>query len=496
MKIINALLHVFQPKSLRFQLLTRTMVILALLLLFIGIVQFVVLQQFLYRSQVSSLESRIKALPLRAWEGIIRDREPNRDFRGALNAFQERGITISYIDQSGNLKSIMTPLSTQTEVPSVRNVPQLSQSEYLKELDRVRKSRDYQIVRDRNHHKQILILYPLRPKNNQEGMIQVTYDTQPIDDMLMRALWTYLLGALIALIAGAFTYLSTIRRTLVPLSRIIDNVKLINAGNLNHRIPEQLGQEEMLKLASSFNAMLERIEDSFASEKEAKESMRRFIADASHELRTPLTSIHGFLEVLLRGAAKQPEQLEQSLRSMYRESDRINKLVHDLLLLSKFDRKPTLHRVRGTLGNIVEEIELQLRLIAGEREVYVHVVRDEEVELDSDRIKQVILNLFQNAVQHTDPQRGIIHITIDGDTTFAQFSISDNGQGIHAEHLPHIFERFYREESSRTRKTGGAGLGLSIVSSIIELHQGDIEVTSQVNVGSTFTVKLPIRSND
>lgn len=213
--------------------------------------------------------------------------------------------------------------------------------------------------------------------------------------MLIRQLLTFLFLSLIAMLIGLLGFLPVLKRTLVPLFNIVHTVEQIDAGNLARRFPPHQGQREIDRLAESFNGMLERLEASFEAERETKKQMRRFIADASHELRTPLTSIHGFLEVLLRGAANQPDQLHKALKSMHGESERLNKLVHDLLLLAKLDR------------------------------------------------------------------------------------------------TPHVFNRFYRSDSSRTRKYGGAGLGLSITKSIVDIHRGTISVVSQEGAGCTFNIWLP-----
>jgi two-component system OmpR family sensor kinase len=488
MTTIRHWLDKLRPHSLRSQLVTRTMIILALLLLLIGMIQYVVLQQFLYRSQIDSLNSRIRAIPHVTWLKIISGEV--RDARTLLSSFQERGVAIAFIDTTGELYPIMVSPQFGDDA-SLDDVIHLSPLQYTEAMKSRKNSRDYKIVQSSNHRKQLVVLSPIGGKNHTLGLIQVTYDVEMIGRTLSRALWTFLIGSLLALVAGFITYLVTIRRTLGPLSLMIEHVKQTDAGSLNRQMHEQTGQEELNNLALSYNAMLQRIEASFAAEKEARESMRRFVADASHELRTPLTSIHGFLEVILRGAAKKPEQLEQAIKSMYRESERINKLVHDLLLLAKFDRKPLLMMKPVHLGEMILEMESQFKILAENRQVIIEIRDDLQVNADVDRIKQVVLNLFHNAVQHTDPIAGVIHIFIDSDEKYAMLKVQDNGHGIDAEHLPHIFDRFYREESSRTRQSGGAGLGLSIASSIIELHQGHIDVTSEVNVGSIFTMKLP-----
>ncbi|WP_369397280.1 HAMP domain-containing sensor histidine kinase [Syntrophomonas palmitatica] len=282
-----------------------------------------------------------------------------------------------------------------------------------------------------------------------------------------------------------------INKTLAPLSRMVDTAEQIDAGNLDRRFPTRQGQVEIDSLADSCNGMLERLEASFAAEIETKEQMRRFIADASHELRTPLTSINGFLEILLRGAVNQPEQLDKSLKSMYSESQRLTKLVHDLLLLTRLDRQPHPVLTEAALDRVLKDMEEQLRILAGKRKLDLTVEENVAAKIDTDQIKQVVLNLFQNAVQHTDAFQGEIQVSLVKKDQGAELAVRDNGPGISETNLPHIFERFYRSDSSRTRKYGGAGLGLSITKSIVDLHGGHIWVDSREGAGSTFHVWLP-----
>jgi two-component system OmpR family sensor kinase len=268
-------------------------------------------------------------------------------------------------------------------------------------------------------------------------------------------------------------------------------VEQTDAGNLAERFPAHQGQSEIDRLAESFNRMLERLEASFEAEKEAKEQMRRFVADASHELRTPLTSIHGFLEVLLRGAMNHPDQLQMALKSMYGESERINKLVHDLLQLARLDRTPNIQLVEGELDSLIKEMEPQLRLLAGDRKVDLRLDLHTRCRFDEDKMKQVLLNLFHNAVQHTHPEKGHIEISAGPVSEGIQIAVKDNGMGIPQEHLQHLFDRFYRSDYSRTRKYGGSGLGLSITKSIVEVHGGTIRAETKEGEGSTFYVLLP-----
>ncbi|MNM88082.1 putative sensor histidine kinase TcrY [compost metagenome] len=298
--------------------------------------------------------------------------------------------------------------------------------------------------------------------------------------------------SVLALAGGLLLYIPVLRRTLVPLSRMVEVVQQTDAGNLAERFPTAQGQIEIDRLSTSFNGMLERLELSFEAERESKELMRQFIADASHELRTPLTSIHGFLEVLLRGAADNPQKLQAALTSMHGESRRINRLVEDLLLLTKLDQAPQLQLTEIRLDALLREMEPQLLMLAGQRKVRFDLTAHVKAAADPDKMKQVVLNLFHNAVQHTHETGGVITVSLNVSKEQAELTAHDNGSGINPEHLPHIFDRFYRSESSRTRKSGGAGLGLSITRSIIEAHKGTISAKSEPGQGTSFQITLPI----
>jgi two-component system OmpR family sensor kinase len=494
----------FVTGSLKFQLLSRTLLVLSVLLLLIGVFQYVVMQRFMYQNKAETIRNQLAALPpnmLRLGLGAGDGQSPvfpsNRDNRPGLTGEQERifvsELSIAFIDDKGNYKLISSPFEQPT--------PQLSQEEYLSLLAKKKMKLEHRIIKDEKGNDQLVVFHqsggePERSRGGPggpgfQGIIQASTSVAPIRDVLVQQLLTFIFLSLLAMVFGLLGFLPVLRRTLVPLSNMVDTVKQIDAGNLNERFPAHQGQLEMDRLAASFNGMLERLEVSFEAEKEAKEQMRRFAADASHELRTPLTSIHGFLEVLLRGAYQQPEPLLKALKSMHGESVRINKLVEDLLLLARLDRSPSFQKTEGVLDEMLHEMEPQLRLLAGDRKVTFHLAPQTRCLYDPDKIKQVVLNLFHNAVQHTHPMTGQVGLTLTQTPTGVEIAIHDNGEGIAPEHLPHLFDRFYRIDTSRARRSGGAGLGLSITHSIVQLHGGLIEVHSIVGEGTTFKVILP-----
>ncbi|WNR44978.1 sensor histidine kinase [Paenibacillus roseipurpureus] len=496
----------FVTRSLKFQLLSRTLLVMSALLLLIGVSQYVYMQHFMYQNKAETIRNQLAALPpnvwLRAEEGLDRGTSlflPRQDFGRAnrpdnFNSGGETNprifvpdLTIALIDDKGTYKLI----TSQDEKATL----QLEKEEYLSMMQTKTKKLDHRIMTDSDGNEQLVVFHRIgEPDRGRgfQGLIQASTSTVQIKDVLLRQLLTFVLLSMLAMIIGLLGFLPVLRRTLVPLSNMVDTVKSIDAGNLNERFPDHQGQVEMDRLALSFNGMLERLEFSFEAEKEAKEGMRRFAADASHELRTPLTSIHGFLEVLLRGAYQQPEQLLKALKSMHGESVRINKLVEDLLLLARLDRKPSFQKTEGFMDDMLHEMEHQLRLLAGERTVTFLLEPETLCSYDPDKMKQVVLNLFHNAVQHTHPETGEVRLSLMRKDAVVELAVNDNGPGIAPEHFAHLFDRFYRIDSSRARRSGGAGLGLSITRSIVELHGGTIDVESTVGEGSTFIVRLPM----
>ena len=179
-------------------------------------------------------------------------------------------------------------------------------------------------------------------------------------------------------------------------------------------------------------------------------------------------------------------------RSMHGETKRVIALVEELLLLAKLDRAPEIKVEETDLSTLVRNMIPNLNLLVDERTVHYDLTEGLIARVDADKMKQVILNVFHNAVQHTDPVAGTINVSLVVENERALLSVRDNGSGISKEKVAHVFERFYRADDSRTRQQGGAGLGLAITKSIVDSHGGTIEVESEVGVGSTFRVYLKL----
>lgn len=493
------------PRSLRKQLLATSLIILSVLLLLIGVLQYVLMRNFIYSNRAESMETQLRSVPREFFyalysgnaegpgDGNIGKGSPGgspgnwRTGDGRRPLLLDAHTTIAVYSADGTFKDL------QADTLSDSAAPRMSTEDYEELLDRNsdKATGEYRLITAENGGQHLAVFMNLARPGESRMLLQMSVDTGPLKDVILQQLLIFAALSVIALLAGLFLYLPALRKTLVPLSNMGEAAQRIDAGNLDVRFPVNQGQTEIDKLSQSFNGMLERLEISFHNEREAKEQMRRFAADASHELRTPLTSIHGFLEVLLRGAADSKQQLYSALNSMHGESKRINKLVEDLLLLARMDGAPQLRLKNLLLGEVIDEMQPQLQMLAGNRMVTFDISYGIRGMYDPDKLKQVILNLFHNAVQHTDPEHGKLHISLHAGGKEAQLTVRDNGSGISADHLPHVFDRFYRSDSSRTRKYGGSGLGLSITKSIVDAHNGNISVESKPGEGTSFKVVLP-----
>lgn len=230
------------------------------------------------------------------------------------------------------------------------------------------------------------------------------------------------------------------------------------------------------------------------------EKMRsEFVANVSHELKTPITSIKGFTETLLDGALEDPDISRSFLTIISEESDRLNRLITDILDLSKIEQKRMPLKIEEVdLSKLIKETVRIVRKEARAKNIAIYLPAEETMvlEADRDRLQQIILNLVSNAVNYT-PNNGEVTITLRStDDKYVEMIIADTGIGIPPEHLPRIFERFYRVDKARSRESGGTGLGLAIVKHLVESHHGTIHVESKEGKGTTFTVTLPKYQHD
>jgi heavy metal sensor kinase len=336
-----------------------------------------------------------------------------------------------------------------------------------------------------------VLTYPLllQPEDEVIGFLQLASSLEASEQALQNLLVLMVVGGVVAVVIAGIVGWSTAGAALRPLEKVTETaLNITRADDLSSRIPQSgPPRDEVGRLTLAFNETLERLEALF-------ETQRRFLADVSHELRTPLTTIRGNVDLILR-----MEELDrESLAAIQSEVDRMTRMVNDLLLLAQAET--------GRLPLALEEIELdtlmlevfkQANVLASEG-VEVEIGREDQVRVlgDRDRLRQVLLNLVANALDHT-PSGGAVTLALACVEDWARLTVTDTGSGIPTEELPHIFERFYRIDRSRQRNdTGGAGLGLSIAYWITRSHNGRIEVVSEEGRGTTFSVWLPRLEGD
>jgi two-component system OmpR family sensor kinase len=278
-----------------------------------------------------------------------------------------------------------------------------------------------------------------------------------------------------------------------PLQRMGATAGQIAAGDLSRRVEPATPRTEIGRLGLALNAMLSQIEAAFAQSKASEMRLRRFIADASHELRTPLTSIRGYSEMLRRGAAESPSDSELARRRIEEESVRMTTLVDDMLLIARLDQGRPLETRPVNLQAIAQDAVDDARAVAPQRDITLNADRPIVVSGDDTRLRQVVGNLVRNALVHTPPASPI-EVTVSTDDGVARMSVSDHGPGLGPDDAHRIFEPFYRADPSRSRDSGGAGLGLSIVSAVVAAHGGNVTVKETSGGGATFEVELPLVS--
>ncbi|MBG0561823.1 HAMP domain-containing histidine kinase [Actinoplanes sp. NEAU-A11] len=357
-----------------------------------------------------------------------------------------------------------------------------------------------------------------------------------VDAVIARLVWVDLLVGVGVLIALATIGAALVRQSLIPLVQIERTAARIAAGDLTQRVPDPEVDDaepttELGRLSVALNTMLSQIEAAFIARAqseqaareaehsarqaaeaarrsesralESEEKMRQFVADASHELRTPLTTIRGFAELYRQGAVSDPDAVARLVRRIEDEAARMGLLVEDLLLLARLDRERPLTLAPVELPVLAVDAVQAAQATAPDRQIDLEV-RDEPERLvaygDDARLRQVIGNLMTNAVVHTPPGASVTLRLYAGTGDTAVVEVSDTGPGLSPEQTERVFERFYRADGARTRKTDrdatGTGLGLAIVAAIVAAHQGSVQVVSEPGQGATFRVTLPTINAD
>ncbi len=326
---------------------------------------------------------------------------------------------------------------------------------------------------------------------------QTLHEISESQDRLLLIEFVVAAGALAIAIAGGWLL---VRAGLKPLRRVEQTALAIAAagGQVTQRAPGAGPSTEVGRLATALNTMLDRIDQAFA-ERDATEAdlrtseqrMRRFVADVSHELRTPLTAVTAYTELFERGARDHPADLERAIHGIGAETSRMNELVEELLLLARLDEGRPLEQQPVDIAELLVEAIRTARTVAADFPIALSISDVVIVTGDATRLRQVIDNLLANVRTHTPTgTKSTIDLRTDGDQ--AVVTVRDDGPGMNPDEAALVFERFYRTDASRSRQSGGAGLGMSIAEAIITSHHGTVELTSTRGQGVTVTIRLPM----
>ena len=299
-----------------------------------------------------------------------------------------------------------------------------------------------------------------------------------------------LAGALITLVLAAAAVIAVLRHGLQPLRKVIATADAVAAGERELRIPTDEGPTEIRHLAAALDRMLQNQRTALQSKEESEQRLRHFISDASHELQTPITSVLGWVELHRKGALDAAGSVA-AMERIESESRRMSALVDELLLLERLDEQRPLQLVPTDLSALAADAVTDARAVEPTRPITLEVVAPVMVMGDAARLRQVIDNLLRNVRVHTPTgAAATVRVSIEGSS--AMVTVRDSGPGIDSESLTRVFDRFWRRDHSRTRATGGAGLGLAIVAAIVAAHGGSVSAASISSGGAAFTCTLPL----
>ena len=323
--------------------------------------------------------------------------------------------------------------------------------------------------------------------------VQVAQSLAAVETTLANLRFRFLIGIPLALVLAGISGLFLARQAMAPINRITQTAQAIHEGDLAQRINYLGPTDEIGTLAATFDQMLSRLQAAF-------ERQLRFTSDAAHELRTPLGALKARIGVMV-SQQRAPAEYEAALYDMERQVDRLTRLTQDLLFIARLDQQR--HEIAAELidfDELMAGISEQLAPLAAAKSITIHNRATLPIAFvgDVDLLICLFLNLLDNAIKYT-PSGGTVSINSQAMGATVAIAIQDNGAGIAPEHLPHLFDRFYRVESARTRtphQQSGSGLGLAIAYEIARLHGGHLLVESALGHGSTFTVELPAVPDD
>jgi two-component system OmpR family sensor kinase len=466
--------------SLRARLTLGLLLVLTVLLLVYGLLAYTELKADLMETAEAKLRVQV---------GLVLDRyvslrsAMSEDLRTpAVELIQEleaQGLEVQLYDKNGNPLRGDTPLTGETK-PLSSSI-----------LSEVFSGKNQIKIQASIGERRLVYLAPVIGSGGQAlGFVEVRSSMAHVDTSLSRARLLLFTGGLGVLFAAVGLVYLVIRFALRPLTNLAATARSIASSGLTSRATVPPGGDEITELFVAFNSMLDQLESAFAAQRRATDQVRQFAADASHELRSHLTVVTGYLDILKRGAASEPQEHARVLTAARTELERLSRLVDDLLTLARLGAGAPLHRQELDVPGLLSDAAQRAALLAPGRIVKVQCPFLPPLLADPDRMRQVLNNLVDNALRHTAPDEEIMLGAGIRNENMCVW-VHNTGAGIASEHLSSIFERFWRADTSRSYSKG-SGLGLAIVAAIAEAHGGTVDVKSTPGQGTTFTVCLPL----
>jgi two-component system OmpR family sensor kinase len=379
-------------------------------------------------------------------------------------------------------------LTEQAVAPTGANPPQLEMNALQSVVDRGTRSAAEQI--NASSGDQLVVGFPVVVGSGVCGVAQLSVAMTPITNVLHDELLLTTVGGIVMLLLALVIGVLLTGRTLRPMRRLTATAEQLAAGDLSARSRLSPSSDEVGQLASSFDHMADRIQEAFAAQQDSEAQVRRFIDDASHELRTPVTALKGYIDVLRRGAGREPAALDAALEAMSNESERMRVLVLDLLTLARLDARRQSHPEDFDLNGAVDSLLNEGVPGMPETVQRNYGVSPLLVHADRGAVSTIVRNLLVNACKYAHGAAQRWTTAVEGQ--WARLEVHDDGPGIPASDLIHVFERFYRGEKTRAREEGGSGLGLSIVQALARAQGGDVGIQSAEGAGTTVTLWLPL----
>lgn len=319
------------------------------------------------------------------------------------------------------------------------------------------------------------------------GAIRTAIPLLSIDGLLNELYQQFLILLVVLLAIVSVVIVNIYRKINQPLAEIIEKANLFAKGEFNTSLPDY-DIKEIDELGNALNRMAEQLD--------RLENLRQdFVANVSHELKTPIATIKSYVETLLDGAQHDPADMERFLNIVLKQNDRLGAIVDDLLMLSRLESAPTTQILELNEADACQLMQFsaencQNRADTKNITININCNKNIEIQVDHSLMTQALVNLIDNAIKYSNDNKTIT-LSAEAVNNEVILRVSDEGPGIPEQHMPRLFERFYRVDKSRSRRVGGTGLGLAIVKHIVHIHGGEIEVSNNATAGCRFVIKLP-----